>query len=480
MSSRLCLVTGASGYVGGRLVPRLEERGERVRCVARRPEYVRPRVGDAVEVVKGDALDRGSLREAMDGVDTAYYLIHSMGSRGDFERQDRSAAENFAAAARESGVRRLVYLGGLGREPGLSRHLRSRHEVGRILRESGVPTIELRAAIIIGSGSLSFEMVRALVQKLPVMVTPRWVSQPTQPLAIEDLVDYLVTSLDIDLDESVVVEIGGAERVSYMDLMKEYARQRGLRRLMVRVPVLSPRLSSLWLGLVTPVYARVGRELIESTRNATIVDDDSARRLFPGLRPRGMGAAIERALLNEDRELALTRWSDALSSGDTRQWGGESFGSRIVDSRSVRVPRAPRQAFEPIRRIGGENGWYYGNWLWRVRGFLDLLVGGVGVRRGRRDPHTVFPGDALDFWRVEAFEPDALLRLSAEMKVPGRAWLQFEVEPDGEGALVRQTAIFDPVGLLGLAYWYALYPVHQLVFAGMLRGIVNAIPDRGR
>jgi len=430
-------------------------------------------------VVAGDALDRDSLRGAMEGVDAAYYLIHSMGSHGDFEGQDRRAAENFAAAARESGVRRLVYLGGLGREPGLSRHLRSRHEVGRVLRESGVATIELRAAIIIGSGSLSFEMVRTLVQKLPVMITPRWVSQPTQPLAIEDLIDYLVGSLDVALERSLVVEIGGAERVSYMDLMKEYARQRGLTRLMIRVPVLSPRLSSLWLGLVTPVYARVGRELIESTKNATVVDDDSARRLFPGLRPRGIREAIERALLNEDRELALTRWSDALSSGDTRQWGGESFGSRIVDSRSVRVARPPREAFEPIRRIGGETGWYYGNWLWRLRGFLDLLVGGVGVRRGRRDPRTVVPGDALDFWRVEAFEPDRLLRLSAEMKLPGRAWLQFEVEPDPEGSVVRQTALFDPRGLLGLAYWYALYPLHQLVFAGMLRGIVRAVPDRG-
>ncbi len=480
MSGRLCLVTGASGYVGGRLVPELEAHGERVRCLARRPEYVRPRVGQGTEVARGDALDADSLRDAMAGVENAYYLIHSMGSRGDFEGEDRRAAENFAAAAQGAGVRRLVYLGGLGREPGLSRHLRSRHEVGRILRESGVPTIELRAAIIIGSGSLSFEMVRALVQKLPVMITPRWVSQPTQPLAIEDLIDYLVGALDVALDESAVVEIGGAEPVSYMDVMKEYARQRGLRRLMIRVPVLSPRLSSLWLGLVTPVYARVGRELIESTRNATIVDDDSARRLFPDLRPRGIRAAIERALLNEDRELALTRWSDALSSGDTRQWGGESLRSRIVDSRSRRVPQAPHEAFQPIRRIGGDTGWYYGNWLWRLRGFLDLLVGGVGVRRGRRDPHHVVPGDALDFWRVEAIEADALLRLSAEMKLPGRAWLQFEVEPDGEGSLVRQTAIFDPLGLMGLAYWYALYPLHQLVFAGMLRGIVRAMPAAGR
>jgi hypothetical protein len=248
---------------------------------------------------------------------------------------------------------------------------------------------------------------------------------------------------------------------------------------MIRVPVLSPRLSSLWLGLVTPVYARVGRELVDSVRNTTIVDDDSARRLFPGVRPRGIGEAIERALLNEDREFALTRWSDALSSGDTPEFGGERFGSRIVDSRSVEVPLPPHVAFAPIRRIGGEVGWYYGDWLWRLRGFMDLLVGGVGARRGRRDPESVVPGDTVDFWRVEAIESDALLRLYAEMKLPGRAWLQFEVEPSEDGSVVRQTAIFDPVGLFGLAYWYVLYPFHQFVFAGMLKGLVAAM-NRGQ
>jgi len=473
---RLLLVTGATGYVGGRLVRALEARGERVRCLARRPEHLRPRVADGTEVVRGDLLEPESLKDAMAGADVAFYLVHSMASAGDFESEDRRAAQGFAAAARDAGLRRIVYLGGLGREPGLSRHLRSRQEVGRILRESSVPTVELRASIVIGSGSLSYEMVRALVQKLPVMITPRWVSQPAQPLAIEDLVGYLVSAAELDpLGESVVVEVGGADRVSYMDIMKEFARQRGLRRLMIRVPVLSPRLSSLWLGLVTPVYARVGRELVDSIRNTTTVEDDSARRLFPHVRPRGIRESIARALRNEDREFAVTRWSDALSSGaPPPQWGGVVFGSRIVDSRSARVPRPPALAFAPVRRIGGRTGWYYGDWLWRLRGFLDLLLGGVGVRRGRRDPEALAPGDALDFWRVEAIEPDALLRLSAEMKLPGRAWLQFEVEPAEGGSLVRQTAIFDPVGLLGLAYWYALYPLHRLVFAGMLRGIVAA------
>jgi uncharacterized protein YbjT (DUF2867 family) len=472
----LCLVTGASGYVGGRLVRELESRGEDVRCLARRPEFLEARVGQGTELVRGDALDAGSLRDAIGGVDVAYYLIHSMASAGDFEREDRQAALNFAEAARDAGVRRIVYLGGLGREPGLSRHLRSRQEVGRILRDSGLPTIELRASIIIGSGSLSFEMVRALVQKLPVMITPRWVSQPAQPLAIEDLVAYLVSAANVELGQSVIVEIGGADRVSYMDIMKEFARQRGLRRFMVRVPVLSPRLSSLWLGLVTPVYARVGRELIDSIRNTTTVDDDSAQRLFPSVKPRGIREAIARALLNEDREFAVTRWSDALSSGAAPpRWGGVVFGSRIVDSRSIRTTRAAHEAFVPVRRIGGARGWYYGNWLWRLRGFLDLLVGGVGVRRGRRDPENLVPGDTLDFWRVEAVQPGRLLRLAAEMRLPGRAWLQFEAEPEGEGSILRQTAIFDPLGLLGLAYWYTLYPLHQLVFAGMLKGIVAAM-----
>jgi uncharacterized protein YbjT (DUF2867 family) len=429
-------------------------------------------------VVAGDVFDVESLRRAMAGVDVTYYMIHSMGSRGDFEEEDRRAAHNFAQAARDSGVRRIIYLGGLGREPGLSPHLRSRQEVGRILRESGVATVELRASIIIGSGSLSFEMIRALVQKLPVMITPRWVSQQTQPLAIEDLIGYLVSARSIQLQESRVVEIGGGDAVSYMDIMKEYARQRGLRRFMIRVPVLSPRLSSLWLGLVTPVYARVGRELIDSLRNATVVDDDAAVWLFPDIRPRGIREAIERALVNEDQEFAATSWSDALSSGDTLEWGGAKFGSRIVDSRTARVPYRPEQAFRPIQRIGGATGWYSGNnRLWQLRGFLDLLVGGVGLRRGRRDPENLVPGDALDFWRVEAIEPNKLLRLYAEMKLPGRAWLQFEVEPEGNGSTIRQTSIFDPVGLLGLLYWYALFPLHQLVFAGTLRGIVAAMAE---
>ncbi len=375
---RLILLTGATGYIGGRLLKALEARGRRVRCLARRPNFLRPRVAESTEVVEGDVLNPTSLDSAMGGVDSAYYLVHSMGSTGAFEEEDRRAANGFATAARDAGLRRIIYLGGLGRGEKLSRHLASRQEVGRILRESGVPTIEFRASIIIGSGSLSFEMIRALVDRLPVMITPRWVRICAQPIAIEDVIDYLIAALDIDVDGSSIVEIGGADRVSYGDIMLEYAQQRGLRRLMIPVPVLSPRLSSLWLGLVTPVYARVGRKLIDGITHETVVEDDLALRLFD-IRPRGIRAAIERALRNEDREIAQTRWSDALSSrGPARTWGGIKFGSRLVDSRSAQVPHPSLQAFAPIRCIGGETGWYYANWLWRLRGFLDLLVGGVG------------------------------------------------------------------------------------------------------
>jgi uncharacterized protein YbjT (DUF2867 family) len=473
--AKLILLTGATGYVGGRLLHALEAAGYRVRCLSRHPEALSQRVAQTTEVVKGDVLDPGSLARAMVGVHTAYYLVHSMASANSFEAEDRLAANAFAAAARDAGVNRIIYLGGLGSGGDLSAHLRSRQEVGRILRESGVPTVEFRAAIVIGSGSASFEMIRALVEKLPVMITPRWVKTRSQPIAVEDVIAYLMQALDIQISGSSIVEIGGADQVSYLDLMKEYAHQRGLRRWMIPVPVLSPRLSSLWLGLVTPVYARVGRELVDSLRNETIVRDRSADALF-SVRPLGYREALKRALANEDREFAETRWSDAFSSvSTTRQWGGAKFGRRIVDSRSVHVPFPPAMAFRPIERLGGETGWYYGNWLWRIRGLLDLLFGGAGMRRGRRDPDRLLVGDTVDFWRVEEIQRDHLLRLAAEMRLPGRAWLQFEVELDGSGSVIRQTAIFDPVGVLGQIYWYLLYPVHQFVFGGMLTRIVQAM-----
>jgi len=474
-ASPLILLTGASGYVGGRLLRALEDRGRRIRCFARNPEFLKARVSPATDIVKGDVLDRESLRQALAGVSIAYYLVHSMAASGSFEEKDREAAANFGTAAREAGVERIIYLGGLGEDTAtLSPHLKSRHEVGRVLRASGVPVLEFRASIVIGSGSLSFEMIRSLVNRLPIMITPRWVSMPAQPIAIQDLVAYLLAALDLPVSAYGVYEIGGPEPISYADIMRAYARHRGMKLRMIPVPVLTPFLSSLWLGLITPLYARIGRKLIESIVHSTVVRDTAALRAFD-IRPVGIDDAIQQALANEDREFAATRWSDALSSsGDRPSWGGVRFGSRLVDSRTARVARPPSVAFAPIERIGGETGWYAYDWLWHLRGFLDLLVGGIGVRRGRPDATKLRVGDTLDFWRVEAFEPPHRLRLAAEMRVPGRAWLEFEVTGDEKLSTIRQTAVFDPVGVFGRAYWYALYPLHQLVFSGMLREIVRA------
>jgi uncharacterized protein YbjT (DUF2867 family) len=474
-NSKLILLTGATGYIGGRLLPALESAGYRVRCLSRHPEALRRRLGENTEIAIGDVLDSASLPAHLAEVDTAYYLVHAMGSKNSFEAEDRRAAHGFAAASREAGVKRVIYLGGLGSGERLSAHLRSRQEVGSILRQWGVQTLELRASIVIGSGSASFEMIRALVEKLPVMVTPRWVHTRTQPIAVEDVIAYLLQALTLPLAGSPIFEIGGPDQVTYLELMQEYARQRKLKRWMIPVPILSPRLSSLWLGLVTPVYARVGRELVDSLRNETIVNDHSAAEIFP-MRPLGFRQALIRALANEDRQFAETRWSDAFSSlRSTASTGAPKYGRRIVDSRSMRTSVPPEIAFKAIERLGGKNGWYYGDWLWNLRGLLDLFLGGAGLRRGRRDPDHLDVGSTLDFWRVEDIQPNRLLRLSAEMRLPGRAWLQFEIEPLGTGSSLRQTAIFDPVGILGQLYWYILFPIHQLVFAGMLKGIVKAM-----
>jgi len=479
-SSNLILLTGATGYVGGRLLPLLEQRGDRARCLTRRPEALLGRVGPATEVVAGDVLDRASLTAALAGVDTAFYFVHSMGADRDFEEQDRIAAENFAQVAAAARVRRIVYLGGLGNpDHQLSKHLRSRQETGDVLRAHHPQVIEFRASIVIGSGSLSFEMIRSLVERLPVMICPRWVQVQAQPIAVEDLLSYLQAAIDLPPGPSQVYEIGGPDQVSYGQIMQEYALQRGLSRWMIPVPLLTPYLSSLWLGLVTPLYARVGRKLVESLRNPTLISNNLAATTF-AVRPRSVREAIARALVNEDQEAAETRWSDAYSSaGEPRGWGGVRFGSRLVDSRTITVSVPPERAFFPIRRIGGHTGWYFGDWLWTLRGFLDLLLGGVGVRRGRRDPENLRVGDPLDFWRVELYEPSQRLRLQAEMKLPGRAWLEFEVTGGASGSTIRQTAIFDPVGLFGLVYWYGIYPLHQLVFAGMLRNLARAAEQAG-
>ena len=358
-------------------------------------------------------------------------------------------------------------------EEDLSPLLSSRQEVGKILRQYSVPLLEFRASVVIGSGSLSFQLIRSLVERLPIMITPKWVQVSAQPIAIEDLIEYLEAALFVLDSGCRVYEIGGADQVSYADIMRIYGSCRNISVRMIPVPVLSPYISSLWLGLITPLYARIGRKLIESIVHPTVVRDESALKVFK-IQPMGVDDAIRRAIDNEDKEFAETRWSDSLSSsGKMLSWFGVSFGSRLVDSRTVQLNIPPTLTFKPIQRIGGDTGWYAWNWLWRLRGFLDLLVGGVGMRRGRAHFEILRVGDTVDFWRVEEHDPNHFLRLAAEMKLPGRAWLEFEVTGDDFSSTIRQTATFDPVGLLGLIYWYALYPLHQLVFAGMLRGIAD-------
>jgi uncharacterized protein YbjT (DUF2867 family) len=468
------LIAGASGYVGRRLMAELERREVPVRCMARQPSHMSSAASRGVEVVEADVLEADSLGAALEGVRQAFYLVHSMGSSGEFAEDDRIGAENFAAAAKAAGVRRIVYLGALGVGDDLSEHLESRQEVGRLLAGTGVPVIEFRASIVIGSGSLSFELVRALVERLPIMVTPKWVHVRAQPIGIEDLIAYLTAALELPGEESRIYEIGGAQAMSYGDLMQAYAAERGLKRRTIDVPILSPRLSGLWLGLVTPLYARIGRKLIESIMNETVVRDDAALRDFD-IAPISAEEAISAALRFEDREMAESHWYDAVSSaGKVKTWAGVRFGNRLMDARSRRVGVPAAQAFAPIRRIGGKTGWYAFDWLWDVRGAMDELVGGVGVRRGRAHPDDLAEGQALDFWRVEKYEPDHLLRLKAEMKLPGRARLEFEVTPDGEGAVIKQTAVYDPVGFLGFMYWYSIYPLHVLVFGRMLANIAKA------
>ena len=483
----LILLTGATGYVGGRLIRPLEATDRPLRLMARDPERLLPalapssfvpRVAGTTELVRGDTLDPQSLLEALAGVDTAYYLVHSLGvAAGEFREKERLSAQNFAAAARAAGVRRIIYLGGLGSSyDALSPHLASRQDVGRQLCESGAEVIEFRASVILGSGSISFEMVRALVDHLPVLITPRWVRSLTQPIAVEDVVAYLVAALDVPPRERCTVyEIGGADRVSYEGMMRAYARSQGLRRLFVKVPLLTPRLSSAWLALVTPLYYRVGRHLLEGLRNETVVTSDAAARDFSDIHPLGLEAAVARSLANEDREHAETRWSDARSTTPVQEGRRAGrYGRRYTDQRVVEVSRPASAVFETVMCVGGSRGWYAWSWLWSLRGALDQLTGGVGSRRGRRDPSCALPGDTVDFWRVERVEPDRLLRLAAEMRMPGRGWLQFEVVPLEEGRTrIVQTALWDPLGLGGRLYWYSLWPLHQVVFRSMIHGIAK-------
>jgi uncharacterized protein YbjT (DUF2867 family) len=467
------LVTGATGYIGGRLVPRLREAGHEVRALARDSGRLRDRFS-GVDVVEGDLFDRESVARALAGTQVAYYLVHSMmEGRGDFAARDREAASIFASCAREAGVERIVYLGGLGEEDNaLSHHLRSRQEVGEVLRAGGVPVTEFRAAIIVGAGSASFEMLRYLTERLPVMIAPKWVDTPCQPIAVRDVLSYLTAELERSSDAHATFEIGGADVLSYQDMMLRYAAIRGLARRLIVVPFFTPRLSSAWVHLVTPVPASIARPLIDGLRNPVVVRGDAARRAFPDIVPIGYDEAVRRALDRYSSAGPQTTWFDAY---DVRKLPGNFAGTTqgmLIDRREVLTNASRASLFAVFTSLGGRRGWLYADFLWELRGVMDRLVGGIGTRRGRRSPTELRPGDAVDFWRVEAYERGRLLRLRAEMRLPGHAWLEFEALPhEAGGNCLRQTAFFEPRGLFGYAYWYSVLPFHALIFGNMSRRI---------
>ena len=496
-SPRTVLVAGATGYIGGRLVPALLEAGHRVRCLARTPAKLRDRPWhDDVEVVEGNVLEPDSLSDAFAGVDVVYYLVHSMDGEGDFRGRDRRAAENVRGAAEAAGVEQIVYLGGMGDEDDdLSEHLRSRHEVGRVLADGPVAVTELRAAVIIGSGSASFEMLRNLTEVLPVMVTPRWVTTRCQPIAVRDVLAYLVGVLGRPEAMDRVLEVGGPDVLTYEEMMQLYAEVAGLRpRVVVNVPLLTPGLSSRWVGLVTPLPVGLARPLVDSLVNEVVVTDDAIRAIVPR-EPLPMREAFRLALRRIQDVDVTTTWAGAdlpeSVTGHPRTelhaeepapsdpaWSG---GTVLSDDQELDTTATPEAMFATLEGLGGRRGWYSPLLLWRVRGWLDALVGGIGMRRGRRHPDHLAVGEPVDFWRVELLERPSRLRLHAEMKLPGEAWLDFRVtpRPDG-GCRLAQHARFAPRGLWGRVYWYVMLPFHGLIFPRMARAIVAAAEERNR
>jgi len=467
------LVTGATGYVGGKLVPRLLEEGYRVRVLVRDPEKLRAQSWKSeVEVFQGDVLEPSSLVPALSGVEFAYYLVHSITSGKNFAERDMTAARNFGEAAKQADIKRVIYLGGLGDpETNLSEHLRSRQETAVILRRSGISVTEFRAAVIVGAGSISFDMIRYLTERIPVMICPRWVRSRAQPISIDDVVEYLVTSLRNPDSAGQIIEIGGANVLTYGDMMMRYARARGLRRLLINVPVLTPRLSSYWVHWVTPVQAAFARPLIEGLRNEVVVRDKKASELFPHIKPSAYESAVHSALSQLDPD----QFEEFVSSRDI---SGSANFKTIHDGMIIEIKRRlvcskPSAVFRTFTDIGGPNGWPC-NWAWRMRALLDRIIGGVGMRKGRPDPDKIKVGDTLDFFKVVKIIPGRMIRMKAEMKLPGEGWLQFEVTSDTEDrARLVQTVFFAPRGLPGIVYWYLLCPLHGLIFAKMIRTIAE-------
>jgi len=464
------LVTGATGYIGGRLVPRLLTRGHQLRCVARNPSRLEGYAWPGVEIVQGDLEEPGAAMQALQGITAAYYLVHSMAAGEAYRERDRLMALAFGEAAARQGVRRIIYLGGLG-DPDMvrSKHLVSRQEVGRCLAAAGVPVIEFRAAVIVGSGSASFEIIRHLIERLPAMIAPTWVNTECQPIGIRSVLEYLTEALEHPAAGGVY-EIGGNDILSYREMMRRYARIRGLRRFIISLPVPRPEYSGRWVDLLTPIPFSIAQPLVESLQTRVVVRDPRARTAF-SVKPTGYDEAVRLALTRLAQDSVETTWASSLSSLTQDQREADVLGSHegmLLDRRRRRVQATPADVFEAICALGGEEGWPAGNALWQLRGMMDRVAGGVGMRRGRRHPRELRVGDPLDFWRVEALEVPHLLRLRAEMKLPGRAWLQFEVLPDAGGARVEQTAFFEPRGILGYLYWYSVLPFHRFVFPGLI------------
>jgi uncharacterized protein YbjT (DUF2867 family) len=469
----MILLTGATGYVGGRLAPRLLEKGYKVRCLARDPSRLIGR-WEGAEIEQGDVLEKDSLIEKFNGIETAYYLIHSMGGSEEFSKTDLIAAENFASAAELHGVKRIIYLGGLGSsKENLSKHLSSRIKTGDTLRKSNVPVTEFRAGVIVGSGSLSFEMIRYLTERLAVMLTPKWVNTKTQPIAISDVLRYLIEAINNEKSKDEIIDIGGDDILTYKDLMNIYAEVRGLKRYFIKVPVLTPRLSSHWIGLVTPLPSRIAKPLVDGLKNELICQGEKAKELF-GFSTISYKEAVKIALRQNKEGKTETIWFNSYSSGSSNKKLPVHLIQKegmIIEKRELALNATSEITFNILTSLGGKNGWY-ANILWKIRGYIDLAFGGVGLRRGRRSQNELITGDPLDFWRVEAIEKNKLLRLRAEMKLPGDAWLQFQTkDTNNKKSVLTQTAFFEPKGLWGLLYWYALYPLHGLIFRGMIRSI---------
>ena len=469
------LVTGATGYVGGRLVPLLLEEGHHVRCFARNPMRLHHRPWETdVEIAKGDVLNIEEVCSALEGIDVAYYLIHSLcAGEGEFAERDRTAASNFAKAAAQAGVKHIIYLGGLRpKSDRLSEHLLSRLETGDFLRSGSVPVTEFRAGVIVGSGSLSFELIRYLTERVPVLITPRWVQTPTQPIAIRNVLQYLLAALHTPACIGEIIEIGGKDVLSYGDMFRIYAKIRGLKRPLVKLPVLTPRLSSHWVSLITPINSKIAKPLIKGLDNEVVVQDDKASEMFD-IVTYSYEKAVSKALERFANDQVETSWSGALSSGTDVESMIEDVSEKeglIQERLQLQINAPPKYIFSVIKSMGGETGWLYANPLWTIRGVIDHMFGGVGLRKGRRSYTDVREGDTIDFWRVEAIEEDRFLRLRAEMKVPGKAWLQYTIHQiDGERSQVTQTAIYEPKGLSGFLYWYFFYVPHRFIFPGMFR-----------